>query len=70
MATLVDEEVHWALEVTSAVLLSEKVPIATNCWVASGLMVAVAGVTLMPDRVAAEVVAKAAADLPPKLAVI
>lgn len=47
VATLVEELLQLAVEVTSPVEPSDQVPVALNCWVAPGAMVATEGVTAM-----------------------
>jgi hypothetical protein len=47
VATLVEELLQLAVEVTSPVEPSDQVPVAVNCWVAPGAMVATEGVTAM-----------------------
>lgn len=44
VATLAEDELQWLLSVTSCVLASLKVPVATNCCVLPALAVGAAGV--------------------------
>ncbi len=50
VATLVEELVQLAVAVTSPVDPSDQVPVAVNCWVAPGAMVAMEGETAMLAR--------------------
>jgi hypothetical protein len=70
LLTIVAVAVLDELQVTWVVIVelepSEYVPVAVNCWVAPTIMLAVAGATVIEDKVTEEVtVMPAVPDLPP-----
>jgi hypothetical protein len=70
VATPVVPETHVTLPVMFAVLLSVKVPVAVNCWVAAFAIVGFAGVTAMETRAAGVTFSVAVPLMIPDAAVI
>jgi hypothetical protein len=70
VATDVTDELQVTKVVRSCVVLSEKVPVAVNCWVVPRAMFGLVGVTLMERRNAGVTVRVVEPEMPPEVAVI
>lgn len=67
VAAAVSDEDHVTDDVMSAVVLSEYVPVAVNCWSAATVMLGLAGVTAMEERVTALLLPQPAKTVTPKI---
>ena len=69
-ATAVSDELQVTVVVRSCVVLSENVPVATNCWFVFLTMLGLVGVTAMETSVAEVTVSVVDPDMSPHFAVI